>query len=1351
MKTTLLLLCMLLLPCGLHASEDIAFKHLGTRQGLSNACVYFITRDSQGFMWFCTASGLNRYDGYGFKVFMRNSKDPTAITDNFVEQIVEDADGGLWMKTSRRGYLYYDPRKETFEPAAEVLEARFGIAGNPHRIYVDKAHNIWCHVQGVGTYQCNVQRRSTFFYATTPPGELSNHTLCHITEEARGIMHIYDNGLIEILDRQTNQVIHRNDYLCRAARKEQQYSLFVDADGDYWVYTKNNTGLWFYNAARNTWQHCSTDKHSPFVLTNNHVYDVKQDLKGRIWIATDHGGINLIDKQLRTTTCITNNPLNERSLAQNSLTSLYCDETGIMWVGTFKCGISYHAESIFKFKVDHLNDLSHAKDFLPDVNTIVEDRQANLWLGTNSSGMVLLNRHTRAKTLFGHNPHNPKSLSSNVIVCMLAARNGDIWVGTYQGGLNRFDGKTFTHYRHHPDNANSLAGDNVWALAEDENGLLWIGTLGNGLQSLDPATGRFTTYAEPGTTFATDYITSICITKDKSLLMSTAEGLTHFTPAKGTFERLNGNRSGTRLFSHQNMNQVFEDSRGLLWVATQEGLNIYDRKQDELYHFDAHPLLHNHIVNAIEEDGNKNMWVTTTQALFNIVVTTNPQAGTYAFDTYRYDEADGLKNQGFNQRAILKTREGEIIVGGVRGLSLFDPEHIKYNDAIPQVVFTGLQLFNTDVKPDSLYDGKPILKQTINRSTEVQLAHSQNMFSLSFSAMNYALPEKTRYTYMLEGFNNNWLTADANKVTYTNLAPGKYTFKVKAINGDGYVSRRASELRIVVRPPFRQSPLAYLLYALLFAGLLLLARWQLLRTAHNKFRLTQVEEEARRKHEIDDMKLRFFTNISHELRTPLALIISPLENLMKTSAGEEQTRKLEMIHRNAVRLLNMVNQLLDFRKSDVKGHQLNPTRGDVVEYIGGIAHSFAEFSEKKNVHLTFFSSVKTLSMVFDEDKLGKIIMNLLSNAFKFTGPGGRVDVSLRLLPATETAPEQLEIRVADTGIGIADEDKQRIFERFYQIQHPDAHKVSGSGVGLHLVKEFVSLHSGTVSVHDNVGQGSVFMVTLPVVRPQTPEAPDTPATDPTDTRPMVLVVDDSDDFRLFMRDSLKADYRVEEAPDGLKARELITLLQPDIIVSDVMMPGMDGFELSRCIKNDVRTSHIPVILLTARSAEAQKLEGLESGADDYITKPFNFEILNLRIKKLLQLRQQRQENFRGQIEVKPSDITITSLDETLIKKAVAYVEANMNRCELSVEELSHELGMSRVHLYKKLTSITGKSPIEFIRIIRLKRGAQLLRESQLNVSEVAYAVGFNNPKAFAKYFKEEFGVLPSAYQQKAGK
>ena len=686
---------------------------------------------------------------------------------------------------------------------------------------------------------------------------------------------------------------------------------------------------------------------------------------------------------------------------------------------------------------------------------------------------------------------------------------------------------------------------------------------------------------------------------------------------------------------------------------------------------------------------------------------------------------------------------------------------------LPNVMFTGLSLFDEAVKVGQSYGGRVLIEKELNDVENVEFDYKQNIFSVSFASDNYNLPEKTQYMYKLEGFNNDWLTlpVGVHNVTFTNLAPGKYVLRVKAINSDGYVGIKEATLGIVVNPPFWMSWWAYLLYAAGLVVVLFLARYRMLKREREKFHLQQIENEVAKNEEINNMKFRFFTNVSHELRTPLTLIISPLEGMLKETTDELQSTRLQLMYRNAQRLLHLVNQLLDFRKGEMSTHQLSLSEGDIISYVHSVCNSFLLMADKKHIQFSFFSGIDTFSMAFDADKVGKIVMNLLSNAFKFTPEGGRVTVMIEHVTGT---PDTLEIKIADTGIGISDVDKEHIFDRFYQADHKGVEETTGNGIGLSLVRDFVTLHEGEVKVFDNIGTGSVFVIQFPVKHVETqvqlPEETGMSVGDEEDREmkeevreetgrkdfPLLLVVDDNEDFRIFMRYSLELQYRVKLAVNGNEAWEMMQEELPDLVISDVMMPQMDGNELCRLIKQDKRTAHIPVILLTARQNTEAKLEGLQTGADDYVTKPFNMTILVLRIRKLIELSRYHRVT-QGMIDPAPSEIVITSLDEKLIEKAIKYVEDNMSRTELSVEELSRELGMSRVHLYKKLLQITGKTPIEFIRVIRLKRAAQLLRESQLHVSEVAFEVGFNNPKYFSRYFKDEFGVLPSVYQEKEGK
>lgn len=1342
------------------------FKQLEVRDGLSHNQINHIFKDSKGFMWFSTASGLNRYDGYKFKVFFHNPNDDNSLPDNLVLNVQEDRGGRLWIHTAN-GYTVYNTDLEKFEKS-QVLLHEMGITYPADFIFIDKDKNVWCYANTSGFYMYQQDLgKLVFFPQNGEAGELSEGIITDIKESDSDYIFVFQSGLIQYMDKKVLKVIYSDNYILNQQKANAlNFEAFVDTDNDVWIYSDMPHGTWLFNSRQKEWKHMGSKQSDfPFLLSSDMNVDFVQDPAGAIWIATDHGGIDIIDKEANTLTNLRNQPYDERSIAHNSIKCMYTDDMGIVWIGTYKNGISYYSKSIYKFDIDHLNYFNKIENFKPDVNSIIKDKNGNIWIGSNGSGLARLNRKNGSHHLYSHDPNDNSSLTNDVIVSLCEAQDGKLWIGTYLSGMDCFDGKKFVHYRHDPNNPNSLANDNVWSIVEDSSGMIWIGTLGSGLQKFNPDNGQFTTFNNhTKQQLSSEFISSIYPGKNDRLILGTAIGITIFNIETEQFEIILTNRKGDQSFTNLNVNHVYEDSRGLIWIGTRNGLNIWDPKQDKITQLYKSDGLADNVISGIIEDNQHNMWITTSNGVSNVMI--QPHTGGYAFSFVNYREEDGLQSHEFNLRSIFKSADGEILLGGTRGFNFFNPENIRYNISQPKVLFTGLRLFNEDVEVGAEYQGNRILSSELNKVKEVTFKYRQNVFSVEFSAMNDVLPEKTTYAYMLEGFNADWLITDpgVHSVTYTNLAPGNYTLSVKAANSDGFWSDEATVLNIHIKPPFWLSPLAYIFYSLLLISILLVARYIIIRNEQQKFIMKQIELEAQRKHDIDDMKLRFFTNVSHDLRTPLTLILSPLENLMKSVADDHQKLQLSLIHKNAIQLLNMVNQLLDFRKSDVNEHALNLSYGNVIEFLRNACNHLTEYAEKKNIRLTFFSSLDELSMVFDEDKMGKIMMNLLSNAIKFTEKNGTVDVIVKpLAESSDSDAEQLEIRVIDTGIGIKDEEKSRIFERFYQGKIKNEYS-PGSGIGLHIVKEFVTLCKGTVQVYDNVPKGSLFVLHFPVERlkyivSQTDATEYEQTVDEVESENIeekeaalqrnetrVLLVDDNDDFRYFMRDMLKNDFSLLDASNGIEAWGKILAFFPDIIISDVMMPEMDGYELCEKVKNDLRTSHIPLILLTAHTAQEQELHGLETGADDYITKPFNFDILLLRIHKMLELRSYRQERFKKQMDIQPAEITITPLDEKLIQNAIKLVEDHISDSEFSVERLSKELGISRVHLYKKMISITGKSPIEFIRIIRLKRAAQLLRESQLQISEIAYQVGFNSPKNFSKYFKEEFDILPSQYQ-----
>lgn len=1322
-------------------ANDYGFKHITQSNGLSNNQVNDIYKDSDGFVWFSTSWGLNRYDGYEMTVFLSNPADSTTLLANFVEW-VRDIPGDRMLVKMGENYNVYDKHTEKFSNGIDYFKS-IGVTDWVSSVCVDTKGNIWFGLATKASLYTSEGKLLEIKTETPVPTDAGY--IVSIAQSQDGAVYIYNDGtVVSCKIDPSGKIVTRVEKT--PVDYGQHHTIFVDSDYDYWVTTSTKHGLWHRENRSSKWFFCDNKPTSKFQLSTPDfiVNGFAEDSKNHVWIVSDHGGINIVDKRTNNITTLVADAKNPRNILDNSVRCAYTDNEGIVWIGYFKDGASMYDESIFKFEMLPINLADIDPEFKSDINSIEEDRNGNLWIGTNGSGLICIEKSGK-KRQYKSNPNNPSSLSNNIIVDILATEDGDIWVGTFMGGLCRFDGKSFERYMSRKDLPEAMTCENIWTLAEDADNKIWIGSLGKGVVAYDPKTKKSVEYTEELGKISSNYVSSVICSRDGSVYVGSAVGVTILNPANNSSKHMT---DGQQQQIIENVYDLFEDSRGLIWVGTGNGVFIYDKRNNTTTHLTMREGLINDVISGIVEDNSKNIWITTASGVSNVYASINPKTKEYNYTSSNYSELDGLQRGSFNKKSIAKTTSGDILLGGGYGINRLTPETMQFNANTPTVHFTGLQVFGEKVAIGA-DDG--ILNQALAYCDAVTFNYTQNMFSVKFSTLSAVLPEKVRYSYMLEGFNDKWITTNQPQATYTNLAPGDYTLKVKATNCDGYTSDTEAELRITILPPWWKSNMAMALYIGLFVIVCLIIRMQITHKERDKYRLRQIESEAQQKHDIDDLKLRFFTNVSHELRTPLSLIISPLETLLETTEDEALRSKLELIHRNATKLLNMVNQLLDFRKADVSEMKLNLSEGDLVSFVKQTSEAFVALTER-DINFSFSAANDSLYMEFDEDKIGKVITNLLSNAFKFTVDGGRVEAWIGRSPDSKNAL----IKISDTGIGIPDNEKERIFERFYQVSHKDG-AYGGSGIGLHLVREFVTLHGGTVEVGDNVGQGSIFAVSLPIHnsskgngQQSADESKDIDNEnideEPNKDETTIMIVDDNSDFRTLLRDTLSTEYKIIEARNGEEAFEEILKQMPDLVITDVMMPILDGNELCKRIKNDIRTSHIPVIMLSAKSAEEHKIEGLTSGADDYMPKPFNPQILKLKVTQLIDLGKKRRENFSRQIDPEPSQITITPLDEQLINKAIKYVEDNMMRSDLTVEDMSRDLGMSRVHLYKKMVSITGRSPIEFIRVIRLKRAAQMLRDKQQNVADVAYSVGFNNPKYFSKYFKEEFGMLPSAFQ-----
>ncbi|MBO9200713.1 MULTISPECIES: hybrid sensor histidine kinase/response regulator transcription factor [Niastella] len=1329
------------------------FSHLDISNGLSHNQVNSIIKDAKGFMWFGTASGLNRYDGYTFKVFRHRENDSSSLNDDLIVKIQEGPDNKFWIDT-RAGQCLFDPVSEKAMTNTAGYCQQLSLPNTfVTDIVKDKQGCYWFAQTGYGASRYNPVTHTVTRFKR-------QHDITDMTADNAGnIWIIYTDGLLEAYNTATEKMIVSNSGLFKRA-EELRYRLFADAENDLWIYTEGlPQGAFCYQIKSNNLAHYHRDAPGN-QLNNNLVTGIQQDNNGLIWISTDHGGVNLLNKRTGVIGYLENKPEDLKSISQNSINAIYRDNTGIIWLGTYKKGINYYHENIIKFPVyRHLLSDAHSLPF-DDVNRFVEDDKGNLWIGTNGGGLIYYDRITGNYHTYKHSATNTNSISNDVIVSLCIDHNKKLWIGSYYGGLDCYDGHQFIHYKHDAEVATSISDNSIWEIYEDAQQQLWIGTLSGGLNRFHPEIKGFYTYRKGNGSINSNYISALAEDQDGNLWIGTESGISVLNKKGGGFTWYQHDTKDKSSLGNNNVTSLLKDSHGNMWVATRDGLNLFDKVTHSFHHYSQADGLSENNILTLMEDNAHTLWLGTSNGLSRAWVK-HETNGAIRLQFRNYDERDGLQGREFNENAALKTKQGELIFGGANGFNIISPEAISHNTVVPEVVLTDLRVFDKNPQPGEVINNRVLLQTAISEVKAITLKYHENIFSLEFAALNYSNPEKNQYAYKLEGFNNDWLTTDGTHrtVTYTNLDPGKYTFRVKASNGDGVWNEKGTALQIIILPPFWRTVPAFIIYAVLLGAILFAARRLTIQRAHMRFQLAQQKKEAERVHELDLLKLKFFTNVSHEFRTPLSLIMAPVEKMLNHSHEPEQKKQYQLIYRNARRLLALVNQLLDFRKLEMRELRLYPSMGDIVSFVKEITCSFTDMAGAKHIHFNFSNSIESLQISFDPDKLERILFNLLSNAFKFTPEHG----SIQVIVGQEE--QFVSIMVKDSGIGIPQGDQDKIFERFFQHDIPGSILNQGSGIGLAISKEFVRLHQGTISVTSEPGKGTCFTVLLPVnnvvaelvvsqeelLLQQGGEGAREVTGKASHKKPVILIVDDNEDIRFYLKDNLRRNYVVYEAVNGAEGWEKTKQLQPDLIVSDVMMPVMDGMELCRTIKHDKQTSHIPVILLTARSAAEPKLEAFQVGANDYVTKPFSIEMLQSRIRNLLLQQEAMRKLFHKQVEVSPSEISITSVDEQIIRQAIETVEQHISNPEFSVEDLSRALHMSRVALYKKLLALTGKSPLDFIKTIRLKRAAQLLEKSQFTISEIAYEVGFNNPKYFARTFKKEFGLLPSEYIAQKGK
>jgi signal transduction histidine kinase/ligand-binding sensor domain-containing protein/DNA-binding response OmpR family regulator len=1362
-------LCILLWNYGYGQNNRYQFSHLDINNGLSNNQINCIYKDHDGFMWFGTTSGLNRYDGYKFRVFKNNYKDSNSISDNYILRIFEGPGHKMWVYT-HNNFSIYDPATEKFLASASDELRRYHIRTHDlNYIKKDSRGKYWfiTNDNGLYCYSSSTNQTLWFNHATGARLQLHSNEVKDIADCGEGVLWvIYNDGVLEKVNEDKRKIVDKFSLpVANLHGPTMGYSLVADYNQNLWIWNAGSQdGVYFLDTRSKTCKHFCKENNA-LLLKSNIINNVVIDQDNAAWIGTDHGGISVVDPVTFKITYLTPRQDDPKTLSGNSAV-LYKTDDGIIWAGSYKQGISYYHKDVFQFPVVRNIASDHSSLPYEDVDCFKEDKEGNLWIGTNGGGLLYYDRTLNKYTIYKHDERNSNSLSNDVVIGLCIDHEGKLWIGTYFGGLDCFDGHTFKHFRHNDKLSGSIADDRIYAIFEDKNFNIWVGTFAGGINVYNRTTGKFTA---PYRNLSSGYASVLYPDGDR-LWVGEDKGIDLVDIKSGTVKHYSHTPNSGRGLVADDVNSITKDSRGLIWIGTKGGLSVLNPQSGHFFNlYEERNLPANNILDILEDDLGR-MWLSSTNGIACVKV--SGAGNNLHFDIDNFDTEDGLQGREFNVKAAYKTREGQMIFGGGHGFNIFDPLKINLPNTKPPLVFTDLQLFNRSVAVGDTIKGDVVLTKAITANPALTFNHNQNDFSIEFASCDFFNSRKIVYQYQLEGFDKGWLNASpsSRKATYTNLDAGDYVFKVRAYNINNKLNASIISLPIKVKPPFWKSPAAYVIYIIAFISGLYIMRRRGINKLKREFaaeqekleverKIEQEREGARRLHELDLMKIKFFTNVSHEFRTPLSLILLPIEQLLKNNTNTSDYQQLTTIKKNSRRLLNLVNQLLDFRKMEFKELKLNATQGDIIEFIKDAANSFSDVAQKKDITYVVEAEAEHLITSFDQDKIERIMFNLLSNAFKFTPGGGNIAVLINVRKdeqSNKADAQILEIKIIDTGIGISVNKQHKIFNRFFQDDVPDNLLNQGSGIGLAITREFVKLHNGTIEVESEPGQGSCFTILLPVLAEAAieqappvviaPEAKkDKEHLNSSSKKPVVLLVEDNEDFRFYLKDNLKQYFQIIEAANGHEGWQKALGLQPNIIVSDVNMPQMNGLEFCKKIKADNRTTHMPVILLTAMCEHEDQLLGLESGANDYIMKPFNFEILLSKIHNLLMLQDTLIKTYRKQVDVNLEDINIESEDDKFIRTAIKLIDDNITNPNFSVEELSRMMFLSRVSLYKKMLTITGKTPVEFIRSIRLKKAVQLLEKSKLNIASVAYEVGFSNPTYFSKVFKEEYGMLPSDY------
>lgn len=1341
------------------------FERISTEQGLTGNRINDMVQDKTGFLWIATNNGLNRFDGIEVKQYINKPGDSTSLSGNAVLALYCDKNNNLWVLTIN--YLQrYNRKLDCFESYLISDKKESYRYENKGIIISDLQDNLWISAPTNGLFL--LKKGSTHCERVLPYLlEVSS-----LYADPLNRIWIGKNGGDLISYNYTNSSTHHYKIPVSDRRVvNDNYVWHIWPQGDTAINLMLSTGFYRVSLKDSTITPVSTWNK----LVNNREVELRTLLKekDRLWIGSQGKGLFILNTRENTIENFQTAYNNKNSLSNNSITCIVRDASGVYWIAS-KDGLNKYdpaAELFAHYQNEPGNSNSLHYNF---VSSFCEAPDGRIWIGTFGQGIAVFDKKNDRFQVIVNDPGDPQSLVNNTVRALEPDMQGHIWVGTIDG-LTSYDTRSrrFTNYRA-GNGDQDLLSDDILSLLVSKDHKLYVGTNGKGLCEMDLArtSEGFKNYSTRNGYLHGDKIRKMIAMRDGSVCLGTLGAGVDIL------------RSGKVLHIEPSLisnsvdadyvNALCEDRDGRLWIGTWDGLFLADSQGKILQQFGTNNGLASGEISGILCDGNGDLWVSSMNGLSRLKHTGN---GTYIITNY--STRNGLQGTYFTAYSTLQCRDGEMYFGGYNGFNRFYPASIPPIQSTPKVIFTDFQVFNQSVPVNKPIEGSVLLTKSITYTSHITIGNKQKVIGFRFAALSTTQPDKIRYACLMKGIDPNWVILAPNQrsISYNNLPPGNYEFMVKASNPYGIWGNEVKSIRITVLPAFWKTWWAFMIYGLILLGLFWLAKniRQTRLRLENQAMIEKVERE--KDAEINQMKINFFTHISHDLRTPLTLIIGPVERLLqKNEPGKDWKRNLEMIQGHAVRLLNLVNQLLDFRRMESGKLKLHIAPVNIVQFLKEITSSFEDPANEKEIEMASSLPQEECILWIDADAFEKIFFNLFSNAVKFCNPGGKIS----LAAATDARAGRIEIALRNTGSGLTAEERGRLFEPFFQSadgahrqQHP-----AGYGIGLNIVQNLVNLHHGSIAVNSEVGQYTEFRLSFPLGREQwsrqeeveiseevqtyipaqlTPASfvqSGAPNSGESEMRPSgkILLVEDNADIRLYLKDILQDQFEVTEAVDGQKGLERAIGQIPDLIISDIMMPAMNGIEMCKRLKTESLTQHIPIVLLSARSSIEDMLAGYETGADEYISKPFNSLLLLAKINALLQNRKKTIEKFIGRHdgstqETAGREDNSPLYADSFVNQVVDFIKTHLDETDLSSETLEKSFHCSKMQLYRKLKAVTGLSVNTLIRDIRLNEARRLLTETELTISEIAYQIGFSDPLYFSKFFKKLVGVAPQQFRK----